>query len=114
MKKEVFGETRGGTTVTAYTLENSNGVSATVIDFGATVVKLMVPDKNGTLRDVQLGYDDVASYEDGECFFGAIIGRNANRIKDGKVTIDDVVYQMDQNDKSNTRTRVNKGEDKTM
>lgn len=114
MKKKVFGETRGGSTVTAYTLENSNGVSATVIDFGATVVKLMVPDKNGTLRDVQLGYDDVASYEDGECFFGAIIGRNANRIKDGKVTIDDVVYQMDQNDHGNNLHSGNKGVDKTM
>ena len=114
MKKEVFGETKTGSTVTAYTLENKNGMSATIIDFGATVTKLLVPDKTGVARDIQLGYDSVAGYEDGECFFGAIIGRNANRIKDGRVSIDRVVYQMEQNDNENNLHSGPNGVDKKM
>ena len=114
MKKEVFGETRDGSVVTAYTLENSKGMSATIIDFGATVVRLLVPDKTGNARDVQLGYDDIKSYEDGDTFFGAIIGRNANRIKGGRVSIDNVVYQMEQNDNDNNLHSGPNGVDKKM
>ena len=99
--KEVFGKTKNGEMVNAYTIKNAKGMSATIIDYGATVVKLLIPDKNKILRDIQLGYDDVKSYEDGSTFFGAIIGRNANRINEGKVTLDGVTYQMDQNDNEN-------------
>ncbi len=99
--KRDFGKTKNGDSVTAYTIRNKSGMSATIINFGATVVKLEVPDKDGKLRDVVLGYDDIESYEDGETFFGAVIGRNANRIFEGKVTLDGVTYQMDQNDNEN-------------
>ena len=72
MKAE-FGKTKYGATVTSYEISNSNGMSATIIDFGATVTKLIVPDKDGKLRDVQLGYDSVEDYENGSTFFGTII-----------------------------------------
>ena len=112
--KEVFGKTKNGKMVNAYTIKNANGMSATIIDYGATVVKLLIPDKNKILRDIQLGYDDVKSYEDGSTFFGAIIGRNANRINEGKVTLDGVTYQMDQNDNENNLHSGLKGVDKKM
>ncbi len=111
MKKE-FGKTKNGETITAYTIKNKSGMSATLIDFGATLVKLEVPDKNGKMKDVVLGYDDVKSYEEGETFFGAVIGRNCNRVCDGKVTLDGVTYQMDQNDNENNLHSGLKGVDK--
>lgn len=58
-------------------------------------------DKNGTERDVILGYDDLASYERAECYFGATVGRNANRIANAKVTIDGVEYELEKNDNEN-------------
>lgn len=112
--KEVFGKTKDGDTVTAYTINNNNGMSATIIDFGATVTKLIVPDKNGVGRDVMLGYDTVAEYEEGDKFFGAIIGRNANRICEGKATINGTTYQMDQNDHGNNLHSGNNGVDKKL
>lgn len=114
MRKEFFGETSKGEAVHAYTIRNSKGMSATIIDFGATVTKLLVPDKKGDLVDVQLGYDNVKSYEEGETFFGTIIGRNCNRIKDGQVTIDGKTYQMDQNDNENNLHSGLKGVDKKI
>lgn len=96
-----FGKTKGGEVVKSYTIKNAAGMTATIISYGATVTKLLVPDKDGELRDVQLGYDDIKDYEEGGTFFGTIIGRNANRVKDGKVVIDGVTYQMDQNDNEN-------------
>ena len=112
--KEVFGRTKQGDVVTSYTITNKTGMSATIIDYGATVVKLLIPDRQGSLRDVQLGYDDVQSYEEGTTFFGTIIGRNANRICGGQVTIDGVKYQMDQNDNENNLHSGLNGIDKKM
>ncbi len=112
--KTIFGKTKNGDTVTAYTISNDNGMSATIIDFGATVTKLIVPDKDGKGRDVMLGYDSVEEYEEGDKFFGAIIGRNANRICEGKATINGTTYQMDQNDNENNLHSGNNGVDKMI
>ena len=114
MKKEVFGKTKNGEVVSAYTIENSKGMSATIIDYGATVNKLLVPDKDGVARDVQLGYDTVEEYENGSTYFGTIIGRNANRIFEGKVTLNGVTYQMDQNDNENNLHSGKNGVDKKI
>ena len=100
MKKD-FGISKNGEEVSAYTISNKNGMSATITSYGATLVNLMVPDKDGNLRDVVLGYDDVKGYEANGTYFGAIIGRNSNRICEGKVTLDGVTYQMEQNDNEN-------------
>ena len=114
MKIKDFGITGSGERVKAYTIENSIGMSATIIDYGATVTKLLVPDRTGELRDVQLGYDDLAAYENGSTYFGAIIGRNANRVKDGRVVIDGATYQMDQNDNENNLHSGLKGIDRKV
>lgn len=75
-----FGNLTSGEEITLYHLENKSGAYAEVMDYGAILVKLCVPDKDGELTDVVLGYDDVQQYEVNGCFFGAIIGRSGNRI----------------------------------
>ena len=65
-----FGVLQTGETVKIFHLENKSGAYAEVTDFGAILVKVCVPDKDGTLTDVVLGYDDLASYEVNGCFFG--------------------------------------------
>ena len=114
MSVNVFGRTQDGEVVNAYTISNKSGMKAAIISFGATVTNLFVPDKKGELIDVQLGYDDLKAYEQGGAFFGAIIGRNANRIKDGKVVIEGVTYQMDCNDNENNLHSGYNGTDKKV
>lgn len=73
-----FGKTKEGNTVTKYLLKNKNGMEVAVMDLGATIVSVLVPDKNGLKRDVVLGYDTPQEYQEHTCYFGAVIGRNAN------------------------------------
>jgi aldose 1-epimerase len=82
IRPEPFGEI-GGTPVSIYTLVNHRGSSARITNYGAAVVSLEVPDRNGALADVVLGYDTLAEYLAGGSYFGAIIGRYANRIARG-------------------------------
>lgn len=96
-----FGERTTGEKIYLYHLENTSGAYAEVISFGAILVKLCVPDKEGTLTDVVLGYDDLESYEENGCFFGATIGRNGNRIANGRFTIDGKEYVLAQNENEN-------------
>ncbi|MBR4342650.1 MAG: galactose mutarotase [Lachnospiraceae bacterium] len=93
-----FGLTKTGEKVTLYTITNSKGISAEVIDYGAILRALYVPDKNGKTDDIVLGYDDVASYEVNPCFFGSTIGRNANRIANAEFSINGKVYTLEKND----------------
>ena len=72
-----------------------------VSDFGATLVKILVPDKNGKLRDVALGYDHVEGYYDNSCHFGAVIGRNGNRVGGARFTLNGKEYQLAVNDNKN-------------
>lgn len=83
-----FGELRTGEEVRLFHLENASGAYAEVLDYGALLVKVCVLDKNGSLVDVVLGYDDLESYEKNGCFFGAVIGRSGNRIEGGKFLLD--------------------------
>ena len=75
-----FGKTREGKEAHLYVLENKNGLKAYVSDFGASLVRLLVPDKDGTMLDVVHGYDDAAGYEKGDAGIGATVGLSANRI----------------------------------
>ena len=70
-------------------------------DYGAILVKLCVPDKDGELTDVVLGYDDVQQYEVNGCFFGAIIGRSGNRIAGARFSLYGQEYQLDKNENYN-------------
>ena len=96
-----FGTTKNGEEVTLYTITNKNNVSVSVIDYGANLVSLMVPDKNGNVEDIVLGFDTVAAYEVNGCFFGAFIGRHGNRIGDAKFELDGVTYELEKNDGKN-------------
>lgn len=101
IESRCFGKCADGQEVTLYCLSNSRGMRASVIDYGAILVKLEVRDVHGETRDVVLGFDSVEKYEQNPCFFGATIGPNANRIADAKFTIDGVTYQLDINDGNN-------------
>jgi len=96
-----FGTLEDGGKVTLYTLTNLSGVEVKIIDFGATVVSLKVPDREGALRDVVLGYDDLAGYVNDKACIGAVVGRYANRIAAGKLTLAGKTYQLDLNDGPN-------------
>ena len=76
-------------------------LSAKISDFGAVIVNLFVKDKTGVLRDIVMGYDTLAEYEANPTYFGATIGRCANRIKGGTFIIDKVEYKLDCNDGAN-------------
>ncbi|WP_244648166.1 MULTISPECIES: aldose epimerase family protein [unclassified Lentimonas] len=87
--------------VTLYTLTNEQGMVAKITDYGGVVVSLLVPDRDGKLEDVVLGFEDFSAYEADGGWYGAITGRTANRIKHGKFTIDDNDYQLATNNGPN-------------
>lgn len=98
---ESFGSTSAGLETTLYTLENQNGMRISVADYGATLVNVLVPDQAGRLTDVVLGYDDVSGYEAGDKFFGAIVGRVANRIGGASFKLNGKTYKLAANDHGN-------------
>lgn len=98
MKKELFGTTKDGKEIYLYTLQNENGMKAQVMNYGAILVNLLVPDKSGKIEDVCLGYDSLEEYFVNGCFFGATIGPNGNRIADAKFSIDGTIYELAVND----------------
>jgi len=99
---ESFGKTAGGDPAQLFTLTNSNGVTIRLTDFGATIVQVHVPDREGNLADVVLGFDDVSGYESAENqYFGCIAGRYANRIAAGKFSIGSAQYTLATNDTPN-------------
>lgn len=101
MATRSFGTTKEGAAVTLYTITNKNGMSVSAIDYGANIVSLMVPDKNGVVEDIVLGFDDVAGYEVNGCFFGAFIGRHGNRIGQAKFELNGKTYELEKNDGAN-------------
>lgn len=101
VRVETFGSTSKKEEAVLYTLTNENGMSASITNYGAALVKLNVPDKEGKLRDLVLGYDDVTGYEKGGGSFGAPVGRNANRIGGAVITIQDKTYELEKNDNGN-------------
>lgn len=98
IETSLFGETKNKETVTAYTVTNSRGASITVLDYGAVLKNVIVPDRNGALTDVVLGYDKVEDYEVNPPHFGATIGRNGNRIEGGEFSINGQEYQLPLNE----------------
>ena len=80
-----------------YTLRNKNNMEVCITNFGGRIVSVMVPDKDGQMRDVVLGFDSIQDYVSKPSDFGASIGRYANRINQGKFTLDGTEYQLPQN-----------------
>ena len=83
------------------TLTNINGLKATITPYGGKVISLWVPDKNGNLGDIVLGYDSASQYPAGNPYFGALIGRYGNRIGKGQFTLDGTTYQLETNNGAN-------------
>lgn len=100
IKKRVFGN-YNGKTVYSYQIDNRN-VSVEILNYGAIIRCLKFPDKNGNILDLVLGYDDVESYARCDCYFGAIIGRVANRIKGANFTLNEKTYSLFDNDNGNS------------
>ncbi len=101
MGKELFGTLPDGRDVYAYVLENKNGMKIKVIEYGAILVSVWVPDKKGVLRDVVLGYDTLQEYEKNGSFFGSTIGRSGNRIAGASFFIGDKKVQLTPNEGEN-------------
>lgn len=102
IEKKKFGKTKDGKEVTKYILKNKNGMEAHFIDYGATLNRLYVPDAKGVIKDVVLGFDDVAGYEACDTYYGAFIGRVGNRISNGKFVLNGKEYTLDKNNGENS------------
>lgn len=98
IEKKPFGILPDGRAVTRYTMSNSIGASVSVIDYGAIFTSIVVPDKDGHLADVALGYDEVAPYFGNHGSMGDTVGRYGNRIANATFSLDGVTYQLDRND----------------
>jgi aldose 1-epimerase len=112
--KAPFGKTADGTPVEIYTLRNNEGMEATIMTYGGIVTSLKVPDKNGKLGDVVLGYDQLGGYLTNSPYFGALIGRYGNRIAKGQFTLDGHAYTLATNNSPNHLHGGLKGFDKVV
>jgi aldose 1-epimerase len=92
--RKPFGKTPDGVEVEAITLTNGHGVSATLITYGATLQSLIAPGRDGTKADIALGFADAAAYAKNASYFGASVGRFANRIGKGRFALDGKTYQL--------------------
>jgi len=102
LSKRVFDYTKDGRTVTCYRITDKNGAYAEVLDYGGIVRALCVPGRTGALTDVVIGFDRLAPYiKNADAYYGAFVGRYANRIAGGKLNVDGVDYQLDLNNGEN-------------
>jgi aldose 1-epimerase len=112
--KEEFGRLPDGTPVELYTLNNSRGLRARIMTYGAIVVSLEVTDRDGNLADITLGYDSLAGYLEATPYFGAVVGRYGNRIAKGKFALDRVEHTLAANNGENHLHGGLKGFDKVV
>ncbi len=92
-----FGTLPDGTAVTRYRLHGGRGACVDLLDYGATVQSILVPDRDGRATDVVLGYDTAAGYAQGQLYFGATVGRHANRIGGGQFSLNGKTYHLEKN-----------------
>jgi aldose 1-epimerase len=111
---EPWGQTPQGQPVELYTLTNARGMKARIITYGAILVSLDVPDRNGKLADVVLGFDKLNDYIHKSPYFGAIVGRYGNRIANGTFTLDGVRYTLAKNNGPNSLHGGLRGFDKVV
>ena len=101
IEKKSFGKLSDGREATMYTIRNAEGMQLDVTDYGATMVRILVPDKNHELVDVTLGYETLEEYVANDGHFGCVIGRNGNRIAKACFEIGGKVWQLEKNDNGN-------------
>jgi aldose 1-epimerase len=101
MEKKLFGNLQEGNQVFLYSLKNDSGIQVNIINYGAIVTHVFVPDRNGKYADVVLGYDSLEGYVNDKVFLGTIVGRYGNRIANGKFQLDGKEYQLAKNNGEN-------------
>lgn len=99
ISKKEFGKLKDGRKVDLYTLENQNKMKVQITNYGGIIVRLFVPDREGEIKNVVLGYDRLEQYFDDPNYFGALIGRYGNRISEGKLELGEKKYQLEINEK---------------
>jgi len=114
VKKDPFGVLPDGTAVEIFTLTNNRGIEARLMTYGATLVSLKLPDRNGAFDDVVLGYDSLDGYVKNSPYFGSIVGRYGNRIAKGRFTLNGVTYGLATNNGPNHLHGGIKGYDKVV
>ncbi len=115
VRRADFGKTRGGAAVRIFTLTNHNHAEVSILTYGGIVQSLKMPDREGKLDDVVLGFDTITVYEDNAGpFFGALIGRYANRIGGARFSLNGVEYKLDKNNDANTLHGGSHGFDKAI
>ncbi len=114
IQKSDYGQTADGQKVDLYTLTNGHGVVAKITNYGGIVTELHVPDKNGQTADVVLGFDSLKGYLGSHPFFGALVGRYANRIAGGRFTLNGKDYTLARNNGPNSLHGGLKGFDKKV
>ncbi len=97
-----FGITSKGEKAKLYSMKNGNGMEAAVTDYGASLVKVLIPDKDKKIQDVVLGYDSAIGYEKGDVYLGASVGRVANRIGGASFELDGKIFELTANDNGNS------------
>jgi aldose 1-epimerase len=93
-----FGRTTNGLATQLFELRNDNGISVFITNYGGRITQIWTPDQNGRLGNIVLGYDNLRQYEADTAYFGALIGRNANRIGNSAFNLDGTTYQLAAND----------------
>ena len=99
--KKHFGTLSGGVEVYLFTLTNRDGLEVSIINYGGAITSLKIPDRNGALGNIVLGYETLEEYVRGAGYYGALIGRHANRIAGGRFSLNGVSYQLEQDDGPN-------------
>lgn len=102
VSQDMFGIMPNGDTVVRYTLTNSHGMQVKILNYGGIIQSLLVPDKNGKMGDVVLGFDSLAQYISQSPYFGALVGRYGNRIAHGTFALGDSTYHLYLNDGPNS------------
>ena len=114
METLAFGTTQKGDKASLYVIENKSHAAIKVTDHGATLVSVLVPDRDGNQKDVVLGYDDAGEYEKHTYYFGATIGRNGNRIDKSQMMIDGKLCKIPANENENNLHSGPNGFDRVM
>lgn len=114
IQRQPWGHAQDGAPVDLYTLRNGTGAEARICNYGGLLISLKMPDKNGRLGDVVLGYDKLADYLKDTPYFGALVGRYGNRIAKGQFTLDGRQYTLATNNYPNSLHGGVKGFDKVM
>ncbi|MFB5196578.1 aldose epimerase family protein [Neobacillus sp. KR4-4] len=103
-----------GQTITTFTMINDQGMEVSTIDYGCTITRIVVPDRNGTLENVVLGFDTIEEYQQHSPYFGAVVGRHAGRIANAEFTLEGTTYHLAKNNNGNHLHGGIKGFDKVI